>query len=71
MSGMTLEEAYDEYSVCSPEEAMREIQNHGFDCYEAANSILAYGQGIIFPDIVAEVVDGEVSTKKVLEWLGY
>ena len=72
MSGLTFDDAFDETSMVSTDEAIREIQNHGFDAYVTAKTLLAYGQGIMIPEIVAEVnEDNNVSSKRVLEWLGY
>ena len=63
--------AMDETTMVSTDEAIQEIQNHNYDAYESGGAILAYGNGIIDPEVVCEISDGEVSSKTVLEWLGY
>ena len=68
---MDLDEVMDEDTTVPVDDAIREIQNHGFDAFEAGEAILAYGQGIIMPEIVAPVLDGEVHSKTVMEWLNY
>ena len=69
---MNEQEAMDETTVCTLDEARLEVAKHGFDVCNTANTLMAFGQGIIIPEIVAVVDDeGNVSTKAVLEWLGY
>lgn len=69
---MNENEAMDEETRITAAEALVEIHKHGWDAFATSDTILAYGQGIIMPEVVCEAdEDGEYSSLKILQWLGY
>ena len=70
---MTENEAMDESTLVSVKDAIREIQQHGFDAfYDGGGVLLGFGSGIVFPEFVCNVnIDDECSSAKILQWLGY
>ena len=69
---MDHDEAMDETTTVPVEYAEQELLSHGIELVTwTSRELLAVPPGEFFPHVVCEVADGEVSSKKVLEWLGY
>ena len=66
---MNLEIALDDDTMVSLDEAVWELENHGFQAF--------YGDGKLHvrdevqSETICDIVDGEVQANKILIWLGY
>lgn len=62
-------EYIENYPMVSTSEAIREVQIHGFDAKVVGNRLLLIEHG--FDETSLPIVNGEVRTASVFNWLGY
>ena len=75
---MSLEEAMDPLQTVSVEDAKRELMKHGVRSYIEGgfNHCYLYGEieaedGTIEETMICQIIDGEVYSNELMQWLGY
>ena len=75
---MNLEEALDPLQTVSVEDAKRELMKHGHRSYIEGgfNHCYLYGEieeedGTIEETMICQIIDGEVYSNELMQWLGY
>jgi hypothetical protein len=72
---MDFETAMDPMTMVSVVNAKRELLSHGFPSYIEGSfnhcHLYAEIEETWIPTMVCQVVDGEVSSSELLQWLGY
>ena len=75
---MSLEEAMEPLQTVSVEDAKRELMKHGVRSYIEGgfNHCYLYGEieaedGTIEETMICQIIDGEVYSNELMQWLGY
>ena len=69
---MDFDTAYDEETTVDVNDAVAELSAHGFQGFFGGGKLMVVADNPMdMAEIICDVEDGQVSSRKLLQWLGY